>query len=152
MKNRYRKQREYYSGKKKRHTIKTQIVINKKSKQIVCTDFTEGKRHDFKLFKDSRIPFKSTQTILVDSGYTGILKLFPNALIPKKNTKKHKLTDEEKSKNTIISKQRIIVENVIGDLKKFRIIADKYRCRRKRFGLRFNLISGIYNFELICDK
>ncbi|HSQ97154.1 MAG TPA: IS5/IS1182 family transposase, partial [Rickettsiales bacterium] len=37
-------------------------------------------------------------------------------------------------------------------LKKFRIIADKYRCRRKRFGLRFNLISGIYNFELICDK
>ena len=95
------------------------------------------------------MPFKSTQTILVDSGYTGILKLLPNASIPKKNTKKHKLTDEEKSNNTIISKQRIVVENVIGDLKKFRIIADKYRCRRKRFGLRFNLIAGIYNFELV---
>ncbi|SPR02632.1 IS5 family transposase ISOt6 [Orientia tsutsugamushi] len=39
-------------------------------------------------------------------------------------------------------------ENVIGALKRFKIIADKYRNRRKRFGLRFNLISGIYNFEL----
>ncbi|KJV72993.1 IS5 family transposase ISOt6 [Orientia tsutsugamushi] len=39
-------------------------------------------------------------------------------------------------------------ENVIGILKRFKIIADKYRNRRKRFGLRFNLISGIYNFEL----
>ncbi|SPR09247.1 IS5 family transposase ISOt6 [Orientia tsutsugamushi] len=39
-------------------------------------------------------------------------------------------------------------ENVIGTLKRFKIIADKYRNRRKRFFLRFNLISGIYNFEL----
>ncbi|KJV54910.1 IS5 family transposase ISOt6 [Orientia tsutsugamushi] len=39
-------------------------------------------------------------------------------------------------------------ENVIGMLKRFKIIADKYRNRRKRFCLRFNLISGIYNFEL----
>jgi hypothetical protein len=40
------------------------------------------------------------------------------------------------------------VENTIGDLKKFRIISDKYRCRRKRFSLRFNLIAGVYNYEL----
>ncbi|KJV57215.1 IS5 family transposase ISOt6 [Orientia tsutsugamushi] len=39
-------------------------------------------------------------------------------------------------------------ENVIGMLKRFKIIADKYRNRRKRFGLRFNLIFGIYNFDL----
>ncbi|KJV86598.1 IS5 family transposase ISOt6 [Orientia tsutsugamushi] len=39
-------------------------------------------------------------------------------------------------------------ETVIGMLKQFKIIANKYRNRRKRFGLRFNLISGIYNFEL----
>ncbi|MDR0423372.1 MAG: hypothetical protein LBH46_02155 [Rickettsiales bacterium] len=49
--------------------------------------------------------------------------------------------------NHIISKQRIIVEDVIGDIKKFRIISDKYRCRRRRFGLRFNLICGICNLE-----
>ena len=86
---------------------------------------------------------------MVDSGYTGILKLYPkNALIPKKNTKNHKLTNEDKENNRTISKQRIIVENIIGDLKKFRILSDKYRCRRKRFSLRFNLIAGIYNYEV----
>ncbi len=41
-----------------------------------------------------------------------------------------------------------LTKNVIGILKRFKIIADKYRNRRKRLGLRFNLISGIYNFEL----
>ncbi len=39
-------------------------------------------------------------------------------------------------------------ENVIGVVKRFRIIAEKYRNRRKHFNLRFNLIAGIYNFEL----
>jgi hypothetical protein len=39
-------------------------------------------------------------------------------------------------------------ENVIGRLKRFKILSDKYRNRRKRFGLRFNLIAGIYNFEI----
>lgn len=94
------------------------------------------------------MPFQKTQKILVDSGYTGILKMLPNALIPKKNTKNNKLTIEEKLVNTDISKKRIVVENVIGDLKIFKVIANKYRCRRKRFSLRFNLIAGIYNWEL----
>ena len=39
---------------------------------------------------------------------------------------------------------------LIGSLKRFKIIADKYRNRRKRFALRFNRIAGIYNFELSC--
>ena len=72
----------------------------------------------------------------------------PNIKIPKKKTKKKPLTKEDKVNNHNISKQRIIIENVIGDLKKFRVISDKYRCRRKRFGLRFNLVAGIYNWEL----
>jgi hypothetical protein len=50
--------------------------------------------------------------------------------------------------NKTISSSRIVNEHVIGKLKIFKIIADRYRNRRKRFGLRFNLISGIYNFEL----
>jgi hypothetical protein len=69
-------------------------------------------------------------------------------LIPKKSSKKHPLTEEDKLNNHNISKERVIVENVIGYIKRFRIIADKYRCRRKRFSLRFNLIVGIYNYEL----
>ena len=47
-----------------------------------------------------------------------------------------------------LSSERVSNENVIGMVKRFKIIADRYRNRRKRFGLRFNLIAEIYNFEL----
>ena len=50
--------------------------------------------------------------------------------------------------NKKISSKRVLNDNVIGALKRFKIIADKYRNRRKRFGLRFNLIAGIYNFKI----
>ena len=54
----------------------------------------------------------------------------------------------DKKNNTALAKERVVVENVIGMLKRFKIIADRYRNRRKRFGLRFNLLAGIYNYEL----
>jgi len=68
--------------------------------------------------------------------------------MPKKKSKKHPLTKRDKIKNKEISKNRVLNENVIGMVKRFKIVADRYRNRRKRFGLRFNLISAIYNFEL----
>ncbi len=49
-----KKQRQFYSGKKKRHTLKSQVVVDKKSKKIICTAFSNGKRHDFRLFKESK--------------------------------------------------------------------------------------------------
>jgi hypothetical protein len=55
---------------------------------------------------------------------------------------------EDKKKNRELSSQRVLNENVIGMVKRFKIIAVRYRNRRKRFGLRFNLIAEIYNFEL----
>jgi hypothetical protein len=58
------------------------------------------------------------------------------------------ITKEEKRENRIISRFRVRVENVIGKIKRFHIISHRYRNRRKRFGLRFNLIAAIYNFEL----
>jgi len=86
--------------------------------------------------------------ILADSGYQGIAKIHANSQTPIKKKKHIPLTKEQKRQNQILSSKRITNENVIGALKKFKIIADKYRNRRKRFGLRFNLISGIYNYEL----
>ncbi len=65
-----------------------------------------------------------------------------------KKTKKNPLTKEDKKNNRELSSERVLNENVIGMVKRFKIIADRYRNRRKRFGLRFNLIAGIYNFEL----
>jgi hypothetical protein len=58
------------------------------------------------------------------------------------------LTIKDKKKNQEISSERVLNENVIGMVKRFKIVADRYRNRRKRFGLRWNLISGVYNYEL----
>jgi len=115
---------------------------------VLCTSFSNGKRHDFKLFKESKVRWVKEVRGLVDSGYTGIKHLQANTGVPKKSSKKRPLTKEEKIENRKISSERVLNENVIGMLKRFKIITDRYRNRRKRFGLRFNLIAGIYNFEL----
>jgi hypothetical protein len=69
--------------------------------------------------------------------------------MPKKRSKKHPLTKEDKKNNQQLSRERVLNENVIGSLKRFKILSDRYRNRRKRFTLRFNLIAGIYNLELM---
>lgn len=123
-------------------------MVDKKTKQVISTNFTNGKRHDFRLFKESRTYVHSNIEILTDTGYQGIVKLHLNSKLPKKKTKKNPLTKEEKQNNKELASKRALNENVIGMLKRFKIIADKYRNRRKRFGLRFNLIVGLYNWEL----
>ena len=115
---------------------------------MICTNFSNGKRHDFRLFKESGVRFQSKTKVLTDTGYQGLYKLHANSDLPKKRTKKQPLTREDKKNNKQLSSQRALNENVIGMLKRFKIIADKYRNRRKRFGLRFNLIAGLYNSEL----
>jgi hypothetical protein len=84
----------------------------------------------------------------VDSGYQGLQKIHAKTSLPIKKTKKKPLTPKDKLFNKNLSSIRVLCENVIGMLKRFKILSDKYRNRRKRFGLRFNLISGIYNFEI----
>ena len=123
-------------------------MVDKKTGKIICTHGCEGKRHDFQLFKDSKVRFQKGTVSLEDSGYQGIEEIHSNALIPKKKSKKKPLTKQEKRYNRMLSSERVKVENVIGWLKRFHIIAERYRNRRKRFGLRFNLIAGIYNYEL----
>jgi DDE superfamily endonuclease len=100
------------------------------------------------MFKESKVRFHPCIKSQTDTGYTGIQKIHPNSEIPKKRRKKHPLTKEDKQTNRRIASERMTNEHVIGALKRFRIISDKYRNRRKRFGLRFNLIAGIYNWEL----
>ena len=123
-------------------------MVNKRDRKIICTDFCQGKRHDFRLFKESGIRFKKDTETITDTGYQGIQKRHAKSKLPKKRTKKSPLTALDKEMNRQISSERVLNENVIGLLKRFKIIADKYRNRRKRFGLRFNLIAGIYNYEL----
>ena len=70
--------------------------------------------------------------------------------LPKKKSKKQKLTKVDKIANNKLASKRVFNEHVNGDIKVFKIVAERYRNKRKRFGLRMNLIVGIYNFELNC--
>jgi len=123
-------------------------VVDKKTKLVICTNFCNGKKHDFKLFKESKVRWTDQRYGVTDSGYTGIKKIQKHSRLPKKSSKKKPLTKEEKRQNQEISSERVANENVIGSLKRFKILSDKYRNRRKRFGLRFNLIAGIHNNEI----
>ena len=122
--------------------------MDKKTKRIVCTAFCEGKKHDRRLLKESRIRLKKESEAALDSGYQGFQNEHANTVLPTKKKKGKRLSKEEKKANRELASKRVLNEHVIGKLKRFKIIAERYRNRRKRFGLRFNLIAGIYNFEL----
>lgn len=123
-------------------------MVDKRTQTIICTDFANGKRHDFRLFKESKTHIYPEVKVLTDTGYQGIKKFHNKSEMPKKKSKKNPLTREDKRNNQVLARERVVNENVIGMLKRFKIIADKYRNRPKRFGLRFNLIAGIHNWEL----
>ena len=125
------------------------MIVNQTTRAILATDFAIGSQHDFQLFKESRLGLASHILSLADSGYLGISKLHANSQIPAKKSKLHPLTLAQKDSNRRLSKQRILVENIICRLKVFRILSERYRNRRKRFSLRFNLIAALYNLELL---
>jgi hypothetical protein len=128
--------------------MKTLVVVDKKTRLVICVAFSHGKKHDFKLFKESRTRAKQTTRINTDSGFQGIGKIHKNSVIPRKKSKNKPLGKEDKAYNRDISSERVGNENAIGFIKRFRIVSERYRNRRKRFGLRFSLLAGICNFEL----
>ena len=117
------------------------------TKRIVATAFAPGKVHDFALFKRSRPAPAEGTGCLGDSGYQGLQKLHANSCTPKKASKHQPLTPDDRIYNRALARQRIGVEHIIRRLKVFRLLSERYRNRRKRFGLRFNLIAALYNLE-----
>ena len=117
----------------------------------MCTAHGRGKEHDFKLFKNSETKFLSFTKCLGDKGYQGINKNHALSQVPHKKARGKKLDKEQKRENSQLASLRIVVEHVYRNLKIFRILSERYRNRGKRFGLRFNLIAGIYNYELCLN-
>ncbi len=130
--------------------MKTQMLVDLKDGQIICLAFADGKKHDFRLFKESRVHILPDTLLEADTGYPGLTDLHTNSSLPKKRSKKHKLTNQERRENREISKQRIFVEHAIRFVKRFRILSERYRNRRNRFALRFSLIAGICNFDRLA--
>ena len=85
---------------------------------------------------------------MADSGYQGLLGLHENSRTPFKKPKGGELTVEQKQFNRKLAQERVVIEHIIRHLKIFRILAERYRNRRRRFILRVNLIAGLYNYAI----
>lgn len=66
-------QQLYYSGKKKRHTLKTEVRTTVKGEIVYISSAVAGSMHDFALHKQQTPP-PITARLYVDSGYQGIDK------------------------------------------------------------------------------
>lgn len=141
-----KKQKHYFSGKKRRHTLKTEIRITSDGRITNISKSYKGKSHDFKIHKEAE-PIPMGTRAYADSGYQGINKRAKNARIPIKKSKKKPLNYWQKLYNKIVAKRRIKIENVIAELKNFRILSHRYRNKRKRYNLKFNIIGGIVNLK-----
>ncbi len=126
------------------------MLVNLKDGQIICLAFANGKKHDFRLFKESHTHVLPDTLLEADTGYLGLTGLHSNSSLPKKRSKTHPLTKQERRENREVSRQRIFVEHAIRFVKRFRILSERYRNRRNRFALRFSLIAGICNFDRLA--
>ncbi|MDM9383476.1 transposase family protein [Chlorogloeopsis sp. ULAP01] len=103
---------------------------------------------DFRLLKITKVRFPVSQLCLADKGYQGIAKIHSHSCIPTKKPRRADLSTPERQHNRNLAQLRVVGEHINRRLKIFRILKEQYRKRRKRFGLRCNLIAGLLNYEL----
>lgn len=139
-------QKPYYSGKKKRHTLKTEVRTNIKGRIVHVSKSQPGAVHDFNHHKQEP-PLPPNTRAFVDSGYQGLDKVHRDVELPYKATKNKPLDKEEKEYNRALSRIRVKVENILGDIKTFKILSDRYRNKRKRYNIKFQIIAGIVNLK-----
>jgi hypothetical protein len=139
-----KKQKNKYSGKKKRHTLKAELGMREDGKIIHISKVYGGRTHDFTIRKQEK-PFCRDSVKVVDSGFQGLQKREQNVWLPFKGTKKKPLTKEQKSHNKALAQLRIKVENKIAELKVFQILSQRYRNFQKKLHLRLNVIVGLVN-------
>ncbi len=139
-------QKPYYSGKKKRHTIKTEIRVTKEGCITHVSKSVPGSVHDLTLHKsEPALPTEARG--LLDSGYQGLQHDNQNIDLPYKQSKNTTLDDDEKTYNAALSRVRVKVEHIFGDIKVFRIIKETYRNPLGYYEQIFKTIAGIVNIK-----
>lgn len=144
------KQKEYYSGKKGRHTVKNNVVTEKPTRKVKVLSATcEGKKHDKKLADEQAIPFPKSSQVWKDTGFQGYEPEGVTTYQPMKKPKSKELTIEQKQKNKELSAERIGVEHSIGGIKVFRIVHDTFRNFREDFDdIVMETACGLHNLRL----
>ena len=145
-----RRQRAYYSGKKKAHTLKSQVAVDEESGRFVdVSDSAPGPWADIKLLKKSRLLRRLPEGVggIGDLGYVGIAELHPAGLgaSPRRKPRGKERPPEDRRYNRAFSRRRIVVEHAIGRLRRFRAVACVNRHRRAGHAARVRAIAGLVN-------
>jgi DDE superfamily endonuclease/Helix-turn-helix of DDE superfamily endonuclease len=155
-----KKRKTHYSGKKRRHTVKTQLTVNSKGLIVHRTNHARGRRHDLDLYRQRHPSLPKEVEQYFDRGYDGVRNYFPDlqCVIPfkrraggkgKGGVKAEDLTPEQKEFNRQLSKERVVVEHTISRMKKFRIMADEFRNRLKSYDVMTDIVSGLVNLRIL---
>jgi hypothetical protein len=150
-----KRKKDYYSGKKKRHTVKTQYMVNKEGKILYKSrHHKKGRQHDYTVYKDEQPKTPSQVENVLDLGYLGCEKDFPTVKysLPVKKKRNIDLTIEEKEYNKNHSRQRVIIEHTICRIKKFCIMGTKYRNKLKRYDHISDIVSGLVNYRIMKNS
>jgi hypothetical protein len=139
-------QQDHYSGKKRRHTLKTQIVVGPDGEIMDHSATVPGSKHDKKLYDERGVSdrLNDDEAMMGDSGFQGIQKDH-RAVLPDKKPRGGALTDAQKARNRRISHYRIVVENTICQLKTFRVLAHVYRHARASHCDVFAVVAALVN-------
>ena len=145
------RQKQFYSGKKKRHTVKNIVITEKRTKKIKGLSRTgPGKTHDKTATDEANYHFPPDSIVYKDTGFQGYEPAGVTTRQPKKKPRKGALTEEERAENQAISRQRIGVEHSIGGTKVYRIVHDVYRNHRPNYAdLVMETACGLHNLR--CD-
>ncbi len=144
------KRRTRYSGKKKTHTIKTQVLTTKKV-ILHLSESIDGSVNDMSLLRASGVMHKFNDgiKIQVDRGYEGVEVAYPEQVIekPVRGQRNHRVTLLGKLWNQMVSKERIVVEHMLCKLEKFKIVAGCYRARLEGYDDCFAVVAGLVNYK-----
>jgi len=146
------RKKEYYSGKKKKHTIKTQLMVNNRGFIVHKVGHKKGRRHDYDIYKKNHPKTPKEEVVNVfDLGYLGVENDFPERLssIPNRKKRNLDLSQEEMESNINHSKKRIKIEHAICRLKKYRIFADIFRNKLRKYNQVSDIVSGLVNYRIM---
>jgi hypothetical protein len=144
-------QGQYYSGKKKRHTIKAQLIVCVKTLAILLVVCGKGRTHDFALLKHCKLRILTDLKKYADLGYQWLLKLYANSFIPRKASKHHPLTPEDKQYNRALARVRIVIEHVNRRCKIFRSVKETYRGKHKNYHKVWTVVAALVNLRYVQE-
>jgi DDE superfamily endonuclease/Helix-turn-helix of DDE superfamily endonuclease len=138
-------QEQYYSGKKKQHTRKNQVITLPQGIDLVDVGIGEkGPRSDSKLFEQTQRELSDSLRFIGDKAYVGR----DNTTTPHKRPPKGELTDEQKEFNRNLSQKRVFVEHVIRVIKIFRVAKEEFRMRSAMYEMVIGCVCGLVRLRV----